>query len=127
MALPDGHSLAGRDTVSLADLAGEPVICPDVSVSAESERHWIADPRPDGTPAPRGPAVAQIEGCLLMVARGRGIWPAPEPLSRWAPAPGVRWLPLTGAEPYELAVVWTPRAPESLVARLVAEIRKIIA
>ncbi|WP_433256727.1 LysR family transcriptional regulator [Streptosporangium sp. CA-135522] len=126
VALPLGHSLAGRDAVSLADLADEPVICPDVLISAESERHWIVDPRPDGTPAPRGPAAATIEDCLMMVARGRGIWLAPEPLSRWAPTPGVRWLPLTDAEPCELAVVWTPRAPESVVARLIAEIGKII-
>ncbi|MEU7900783.1 LysR family transcriptional regulator [Nonomuraea sp. NPDC049152] len=127
VALPAGHRLAGYDAVSLADLADEPVICPDVFVSPEAERHWIIDPRPDGTPALRGPSIDQIEDCLLMVARGRGIWLAPEPLSRWAPATNVQWLPVTDAEPCELAVVWVPRAPESLVARLIAEVGKIIA
>ncbi|MFF5206602.1 LysR family transcriptional regulator [Streptosporangium sp. NPDC000396] len=126
VALPVDHPLTSRESVSLADLAAEPVICPDVFVSAEAERHWISDPRPDGNPAPRGPSVTQIEDCLLMVARGRGIWLAPEPLSRWAPAVNVRWLPVTDAEPYELAVVWNLRAPGPLVARLIAEVRKVI-
>ncbi|WP_018351800.1 LysR family transcriptional regulator [Longispora albida] len=127
VALPAQHPLAGRASVSLADLAGEPVIRPDIFVSPEAERHWTADPRPGGEPATPGPAVAQIEECLFLVARGKGVWLAPEPIARWAPAPGVAWVPVTGAEPFELAVVWTGRAQEPLVARLIAELRLIIA
>ncbi|MFI1586008.1 LysR family transcriptional regulator [Embleya sp. NPDC020630] len=126
VAVAPTHRLAGRDTVSLADLAEEPVVCPDVFTSAEAERHWIADPRPDGSPAPRGPAVAQIEDALLTVARGRAVWLAPEPIGRWAPAAGVRWIPVVDAAPSVLAVVWTERAPEPLVARLIAEVRSIV-
>ncbi|GAA0918092.1 LysR substrate-binding domain-containing protein [Nonomuraea longicatena] len=126
VALSASHPLAGCASVSLAELSGEPVVRPDVYASAESERHWIADPRPDGSPAPLGPSVAQIEECLLMVARGRGVWLAPEPLSRWVPAVNVRWVPVSDAEPSELAVVWGERAPEPLVARLVAEVAKVV-
>ena len=125
VALPAAHPMSEQESVTLADLTGEPVILPDVLISAESERHWIIDPRPDGDPACRGPVVNTIEDCLLAVARGRGIWLAPEPLSRWAPVSGVRWIPVSDAAPMELALVWSAGAPEPLVARLIAEVRHI--
>ncbi|MYS83917.1 LysR family transcriptional regulator [Embleya scabrispora] len=126
VAVSRDHRLAGRDRVELADLADEPVVRPDVFASADTERHWMADPRPDGAPAPRGPVVAQIEDALLTVARGRAVWLAPEPLGRWAPPANVRWLAVADAEPSELALVWTEQAPEPLIARLIAEVRAVV-
>jgi len=42
-----------------------------------------------------------------------------------APSGGLRWIPVTDAGGFELAVVWTDRAPEALIARMVAEVRVI--
>ncbi|WP_283137052.1 LysR family transcriptional regulator [Rhizohabitans arisaemae] len=125
VALSPGHRLADRESVTLADLAGEPVIRPDIFLSEENLCHWLADPRPDGTPAPRGPAVRKVEDCLMTVARGKGIWLAPEPLSHWVPVTNVRWLPVSDADPSELGLVWTDRAPEQLIARMIAEVRTV--
>jgi len=125
VALPAGHRLAARESVTLADLADEPVIIPEVVVSDDVLRHWLAEPRPDGRQAPRGPAAQRIEDRLMLVARGKGIWLAPEPLSRYFPMPKVTWLPVADAAPSELAVVWTPQAPQPLVTRLVTEVRRI--
>ena len=125
VALPAGHRLAARESVKLADLADEPVIIPEVVVSDDVLRHWLAEPRPDGRQAPRGPAAQRIEDRLMLVARGKGIWLAPEPLSRYFPMPKVTWRPVADAAPSELAVVWTPQAPQPLVARLVTEVRRI--
>lgn len=127
VALPAGHRLADRTEVVLADLAGEPVISPDVFASPEAERFWIADPRPDGTPAPRGLRVASVDECVLMVARGRGIWLAPESLAQWLPAANVRWIPVTDAEPIDLAVVWKDHAPQDLVTATIAAVRAAVA
>jgi DNA-binding transcriptional LysR family regulator len=125
VALPAGHRLAHQDVVTLADLADEPVLRPRVFTSEVAERGWNIDPRPDGSPAPLGPSVAQVEDCLLMVARGKGVWLAPEPLSRWAPATNICWVPIADADPADLAVVWTSHAPQAAIARLIAEMRKI--
>ncbi|MGV9771633.1 LysR substrate-binding domain-containing protein [Streptosporangium sp. NPDC003464] len=125
VALPPGHRLAERDSVTLADLADEPVVRPDIFLSEENLRHWLAEPRPDGSPALRGPAVSKVEDCLMAVARGKGVWLAPEPLSRWVPVTNVRWLPVSGAAPSELALVWTARASQRLVATMIAEVRKV--
>ncbi|MEV5729720.1 LysR family transcriptional regulator [Streptomyces pharetrae] len=120
------HPLADRNTLTLADLADEPVLCPDVLVSPEDERFWLADPRPDGRPAPRGRSVPTVEDCLLEVGRGRGIWFAPQPLHALLPAGNVRWIEVTDGEPFDLAVVWTDSAPQPVIARLIAEVRAVV-
>ncbi|MFE1285811.1 LysR family transcriptional regulator [Streptomyces sp. NPDC058751] len=126
VALSARHPLAGRSGLTLADLADAPVLRPDVLTSPEAERFWLMDPRPDGGPAPRGPVVPQVEDCLLEVGRGRGVWFAPQPLDTLMPAGNVRWIQVTDAEPFDLAVVWTDRAPQSLITRLIAEVRSVV-
>ncbi|WP_433887969.1 LysR substrate-binding domain-containing protein [Streptomyces sp. CA-111067] len=125
MALPGGHRLAGRTEVTLADLADEPVIVPEVRVSEDVTRHWLAEPRPDGRPALRGPKAPRIEDRLTPVARGRGVWLAPEPLRRYFPMSLVSWAHVTDAAPSRLALCWTARAPEALMARVAAEVRAL--
>ncbi|GAA1533045.1 hypothetical protein GCM10009678_14280 [Actinomadura kijaniata] len=93
--------------------------------SPEAERFWLADPRPDGAPAPRGPLVPLVEDCLLEVGRGRGVWLAPQPLETVMPPGNLRWIPVTDAERFDLAVVWSDRAPQPLITRLVAEVRAL--
>jgi DNA-binding transcriptional LysR family regulator len=119
------HPLADRPALSLADLADDPVLRPDVLASREAERFWLADPRSDGSPAPRGPIVPSVEDCLLEVGRGRGIWLAPQPLKTLLPTGNVRWIEITDAEPFDLAVVWADHAPQPLITRLIAEVRRV--
>jgi len=125
VALPTGHPLADRDGLTLAQLADEPVIVPQVAVSEEVVRHWLAEPRPGGRPAVRGPAAHRIEDRLMLVARGRGVWFAPEPLARYFPRPGVAWVPVTDAAPSHFAVVWMPGAPQPLISQLVEQVRTL--
>jgi DNA-binding transcriptional LysR family regulator len=126
VALPASHPLARREAVTLADLADEPVIMPDVFGSPEAVSHWLVDPRPDGAPAVRGPYAPGIMEALMLVARGRGIWLAPQPVEHWSVVPGVTWLPVLDAEPTSAAVLWRPDAPRDLMTSLVAEVRKAI-
>jgi DNA-binding transcriptional LysR family regulator len=128
VAVPDSHELAGRSSVSITELADEPVVIVDVFASPEPIRHWILDPRPDGRSAIRGPVVSGMEDCLMQVKRGRGIWLAPEPLARWAGEfRGVQWMPVTDAEAFQMAVVWLPHVPSELIATLVAQARSVSA
>jgi DNA-binding transcriptional LysR family regulator len=125
VALAADHPLACRQEVRLADLADEPVIRPAGRVASTVLAHWLAEPRPDGRLAKRGPAAERSEDHLLLVARRRGIWLAPEPISRYFPSPHVRWVPVPDAEPSTLVVVWTPEAPTALVSRMIAEVRAL--
>lgn len=124
VAVPETHELAGCSSVSLADLADDPVVIADVFFSEAELRCWMVDPRPDGRPALRGPVASRMEDVLMHVKRGNGVWLAPLPLARWAGAmSGVRWIPVDDADSFQLSVVWTADAPPDLVARLVAEAR----
>lgn len=125
VALPSDHPLAQLPELTLADLAVEPVIVPEVVVSEDVVRHWLAEPRPDGQPAVRGPAAHRIEDRLMLVARGRGVWFAPEPLARYFPLPGISWVPVSDAAPSYLAVVWLPGAPQPLITQLVEQVRTL--
>ncbi|MCX4749461.1 LysR family transcriptional regulator [Kitasatospora sp. NBC_01287] len=125
VAVRRGHRLADRASVCLADLAEEALVVPDSFECAEARGPWSV---PRAAPAEDWGKVegwGKVEDCLLAVARGRGVWLAPEPLSRWAPAaPGVSWLPVRDAAPSHLALTWSSRAPEPLLTRLVAELRR---
>ncbi|MGV9452553.1 LysR family transcriptional regulator [Streptomyces sp. NPDC003635] len=119
------HPLADRPSLTLTELADDPVVRPDVLASPEADRFWIADPRPDGRPAPSGPIVPTVEDCMLQVGQGRGVWFAPKPLESLVPAGNVRWIPVTDAEPFDLAVVWPDTAPQPVITRLIAEVRDV--
>lgn len=121
--LAENHRLAGRTSVTLADLADDPVVIVDAFASPEALSHRIVDPRPDGRPAVRGPVVPTLEECQAQLRRGRGVWFAPRQMAEWALCPGVTLVPVDDIEPACLAVVWPPSAPRSLVAELVRAAR----
>ncbi|MBO0856587.1 MAG: LysR family transcriptional regulator [Nocardia sp.] len=124
--LCETHPLAGRTSLTLADLAEDPVVIVDAFASREALDHRIADPRPDGRAAVRGPVVQTLEECLTQVRRGNGIWFAPRAMAEWAVCSGVRLIPVEDIEPTPLAVVSSPRAPKELVAALISHIRSRI-
>ncbi|MGW5309264.1 LysR family transcriptional regulator [Nocardia thailandica] len=126
VALSPRHALAQRTSVTLAELADDPVLRPDVLTSDRAHRFWCADPRPDGRAAVLGPVVPTVEDCLLEVGRHRGVWIAPRPLGAAMPVGDLRWVPLTDGEPFDLAVVWADHAPQPLITRLIAEVRAVV-
>jgi DNA-binding transcriptional LysR family regulator len=74
LIVPRSHRLAGRERVTLADFADEPLVRhPDPAMDA----FWRVDPRPDGRPAPAGPMVADVTDKLELVAGGDALTMAP--------------------------------------------------
>ncbi|NUP47524.1 MAG: LysR family transcriptional regulator [Catenulispora sp.] len=124
--LSERHRLAGRASVTLADLAEDPVVVVDAFASAQALAHRVVDPRPDGRPAVRGPVVATLEECLTQLRRNRGVWFAPRAMAEWAVCSGVRLVPVADIEPTPLAVVWPAAAPRGLVELLVEHVRERI-
>jgi len=66
--LPVGHRFAGKESLSILDLATEPIARHDGAVAWDA--FWRVDPRPDGRPAPDGPIVESVEEKLELVANG---------------------------------------------------------
>ena len=70
LLVPVDHRLAGKESVSLEDIADEPLpALPDPDWNA----YWRIDPRPDGSPAPDGPLAETLEDKLELIAAGQAV------------------------------------------------------
>ena len=111
------HRLAGKESVTLDDIAGEPIPrFPDPAWNA----YWRIDPRPDGSPAPDGPLVAALEDKNELIAAGQAVAIIPGGHPAGSLRPDLTMIPLHGVEPSH--VVLATRASDR--SRLVAAFRK---
>ncbi|MFE7117433.1 LysR family transcriptional regulator [Streptomyces sp. NPDC057654] len=104
--LPADDPLAGRTSVTLAELAGRPV----VDVPPECPRtwwnFWAVDPRPDGTTVRYGPVVHDVEALFLAVAYGEAMAFLPGAARTFFPRPGVHYVEVSDASPGTAALAW---------------------
>ncbi|MBL7261668.1 LysR family transcriptional regulator [Actinoplanes sp. LDG1-01] len=119
LLVPEGHRLAGKESVTLDDIADEPMPRAD---DPEWNAVWRVDPRPGGRPAPGGPLLRHAEDKAELVAAGEAvaIIPAGEYVSRLRP--GLTTVPLAGVDPAH--VVLATRAGDR--GRLVSAFRKLV-
>jgi DNA-binding transcriptional LysR family regulator len=119
LLLPSDHRLAGKESVTLDDIADEPL--PRAS-DTEWDAFWRVDPRPDGRPAPDGPFITAIEDKIELVASGQAvaIIPAGPAAGGTGLRPDLTTVPLADVEPGHVAVA--TRAGDR--NRLVAAFRK---
>jgi DNA-binding transcriptional LysR family regulator len=117
LLVPLDHRLAGKESVTLDDIADEPI--PRFSDPAWNA-YWRIDPRPDGSPAPDGPLVAAIEDKNELVAAGQAVAIIPGGLPADSIRPDLTTIPLDGVDPSH--VVLATRADDR--SRLVVAFRK---
>jgi DNA-binding transcriptional LysR family regulator len=117
VVLPLDHRLAGKEAVTLDDIADEPL--PRVAGDPAWSAFWRIDPRPDGSRAPDGPLVEAYEDKFELVAAGQAV-----AIAAGAGAGGLRpdltAVPLVDVEPSH--VVLATRAADR--GRLLAAFRK---
>jgi DNA-binding transcriptional LysR family regulator len=117
LLVPVDHRLAGKESVTLDDIADEPIPrMPDQAWNA----YWRIDPRPDGSPAPDGPFVEAVEDKLEVIAAGQAVAIIPAGVRTASPRPDLTTVPLHDVEPSH--VVLATRADDR--SRLVADFRK---
>jgi DNA-binding transcriptional LysR family regulator len=115
--LPDGHPLAGRDTVRVEELLGEPIVAAPPSPGPWRDYWILTDYRT--SPAPVVAEAPTFDAELHLIARGVGISVSAMAASRWYRRPGVAFVPISDLEPCHVALAWRPEAT-TLVADLVA-------
>jgi DNA-binding transcriptional LysR family regulator len=118
--LPIDHRLAGRQSVTIDDIADEPIPKFRYCDPAWND-FWRIDPRPDGRRAPEGPILETLEDGLELVAAGQAV--AITTVSYQRLRPDVTTVPLEGVRP--IHVVVASRAGDR--SRLVAAFRKLAA
>ena len=101
--------LAGKDAVSLADLADRPSIGFSPGVPKAYRDYWSVDPRPDGSPVRyTSHHVTDYESALSLIALGEGIQFPPALARELYPRPGVAYVDVTDLSPWTSALAWLP-------------------
>jgi len=120
LLVPVHHRLAGRQSVTIDDIADEPI--PKLrDCDPAWNDFWRIDPRPDGRAAPEGPLFETLEDGLELVAAGQAV--AVTTVFHEVLRPDITAVPLEGVEPSH--VVLASRAGDR--SRLVAAFRKLAA
>ena len=117
LLVPVNHRLAGKESITLDDIADEPIPrLPDAAWNAYSR----IDPRPDGSPAPDGPLIEALEDKLELIAAGQAVAIVSTSLYAGGLHPSLTTVPLEGIEPSHVALA--TRANDH--SRLVTAFRK---
>jgi DNA-binding transcriptional LysR family regulator len=121
--LPEGHPLAGRDEITLGDLADDPwVLTPRASWPP-----WHRKYDEDFARAGFRPRIAQRgtspQNLLALVAAGVGVTRLPLS-ARSLRDSGVAFVPLAGDEA-EVVLVWRPGAPNPVLPLLRSVVREL--
>ena len=119
VVVPVDHRLAGKESVTVDDIAGEPM--PRITGADPAwASFWRIEPRPDGRPVPDGPEILDLEDKFEVVAAGEAlVITAYPPGARLRP--DVTAIPLHGVEPSQVALA--TRAGDR--SRLVSAFRKV--
>ncbi|HWC80621.1 MAG TPA: LysR substrate-binding domain-containing protein [Pseudonocardiaceae bacterium] len=112
------HRLAGRESVTVEDIADEPL--PRVRGSDPAwSAFWRLEPRPDGRPAPDGPIIEALEDKFEVIAAGEAVAIAAGTSDHLLRA-DLTAVPIEGVEPSHVVVA--TRADDR--SRLVAAFRR---
>jgi DNA-binding transcriptional LysR family regulator len=120
--LPEGHRLARRDTVTVADLLPEPIIAAPDSPGPWRD-YWLLTDYRTG-PAPVVAEARTRDAELHMVARGEGISITSAGAGRYYARPGVVFLQISDIPYCSVALAWWPET-SAAVADLVETAREL--
>ncbi|MEU2393471.1 LysR substrate-binding domain-containing protein [Streptomyces sp. NPDC007369] len=129
VCLPAGHPLAARDRVTLADLAGLPVIGLAESLPRAWRDYWAADPRPDGSAVRyTDHGATTIESIVAAVGLGQGISFTAGAAGELFPRPGIRYLEVADLSPAGALLTWAAsRRDEPGLVALRGVVREVCA
>jgi DNA-binding transcriptional LysR family regulator len=119
LLVPREHRFAGKESVTLADFAHEPLVrYPDPAYDA----FWRIDPRPDGHTPPDGPLVEAHEDKLEAVAGGRALAIAPAGSRTISHRRDITAVPIADIEPCSVVLATRARERNPLVAAFIDQL-----
>jgi DNA-binding transcriptional LysR family regulator len=113
--LPTSHRLAGKEQVSIHDLADEHLL---QHPEAVPEWQTVATELRDRSPVPFV-AARSVEEKLERVAADRGFSVLPESTASYYQRPDVAWMPITDIPPNEVRLAWVSARRNPLITEFV--------
>jgi DNA-binding transcriptional LysR family regulator len=123
--LPEGHALAGRGELRLADLAGEPWVLTQRGSWPPWHRKYDEDFRAAGFEPDVVQRATSVQNLLGLVAAGVGVTRLAES-ARSLARTGVVFVPLAGDQA-KTVVVWLPGNEKPALGRLVEVVTELVA
>jgi DNA-binding transcriptional LysR family regulator len=106
LAVAAGHPLAGRNTVTLEDLAGVPLL----TIAGDIPEYWLEHQLPARTPSGRpieqGPSITSLQEALTLVAGGKGAVLTGAHIALYHSRPGISYVPVEGDKPLRYGLMW---------------------
>ena len=118
VVVPVEHRLAGKETVSITDLADEHLLQP-----ADAVPEWrdiASEARARGGVAQPSRVTHTVEEKLELVATGRGVVVLPESTATFYRRPDVTSAPIDDIGPNQVAVAWEAGRRDALIDEFVA-------
>ncbi|MDR7276077.1 LysR family transcriptional regulator [Catenuloplanes atrovinosus] len=127
LVVPATHRLAGKESVTTADLAAEPLVgC--TGMGGDWTAFWRLEPRADGAPAPLGATLADTyDDKLEAVADGDAVALVPAGDRRFTLRPDLVTVPVEDLEPCQVVVATRAGDADPLVAEFVRSARNLLA
>jgi DNA-binding transcriptional LysR family regulator len=121
-AVPAGHRLAGKEAITVADLAAEHLL---QDPNAVPEWRDIAVELRDGRPPGRIPPLLTVEEKLEHVAAGHGIVVLPMSTAMFYTRPDVSHVPVSDIAPNQVCLAWDSMRRSALIRDYVAIARTV--
>ncbi|MFK4065295.1 LysR family transcriptional regulator [Streptomyces sp. NPDC029674] len=127
LAMPLGHPLAGRASVSLEELAGETFF----GVVNGAPAYWwdfhVPPRTPSGREIRRGQDVASFQELMTLVAAGQGVSPVVASVEKYYARPGVTFVPLRDVPSADVALIHRTAGVSARTEAFVRAVRDTVA
>ncbi|MFI1720435.1 LysR family transcriptional regulator [Streptomyces sp. NPDC020489] len=119
--LPADHPLAALPQLTLAQLAGIPVVGMPEQIPRPWRDFWAVDPRPDGSDVRYGPVATDMESLMHTVATGEAMYFLPAAARDYFPRPNIRYSTVVDLPPSTSALAWLRQRRSEPVIRAVRQ------
>ncbi|GAB2965109.1 LysR substrate-binding domain-containing protein [Micromonospora polyrhachis] len=126
LLVPASHRLAGKESVTIDDIAGEPLVA-CAGMGTQWTTFWRLEPRPNGDPAPLGPTLVDtFEDKLEAIADGRAIALVPADDRRFTLRQDLVTIPVEEIEPCQVVIATRSADTNLLVAHFLRSAENLL-
>jgi DNA-binding transcriptional LysR family regulator len=121
--LPADHSLVGRESLDLSEVAGHPWIAAELAIDGCDPTawrdDWLVKPRPGGDEPIIGAVACSLDEWREHVVAGRGISLCPASAERYYARPGLAFVAAREVPSAALCVAWRSGETDAVVMQFV--------